>query len=573
MNATNDNQNLTRLRVVSLASDGESRRGKALSNLTYVTPLAPSSPIYNQLVHLDLMDHFVGPDDITADKDYKHIFKRLRNAIIRKNGCVVHSVHLTQAVIRKHFKDSGLTDMHINHVLNPTDKQDVVLAYSLLRDLWSLPPADPVSSSPTYIAARESLRIYGELSYHLLFPYICVELSLSEQLEHLSTAVHLILALYVDDDAQSHFIPTSLFVDIGIMVKNAFFCIAKAKVDHPNNPFFLVLLGTDRLESLFGILRTMVGNDANLDILQLALQITSTTEVSTILAMHPDWDKGPRRLSLPTVAKNLDELTNSVDHIGPRAYLCPDRLCPSGLTLATPWKRGRHSLEVKYLWITPILKFISSNKNALILAPYGINLVTASLRNADNGTGIDAEEDAPPHQLESSMCTDASLGLQELEDAVAEDQWRNSESYGQKTFSHSIQIGGITIKKTRAITQQFRYTTSASSTDRLRRVAQESRFKTTGGLKVSWSQAGDEHIDRPMLYILQPIATVVFCEGKLFFCVAEVNGLFLDHRSVDEIPISVLSEKIAQVSYQGLRLVPASYSDDSDGKHWKRICY
>jgi hypothetical protein len=245
LDAANNNQNLTRLRVISLASDGESRRGKALANLTYVAPLAPSSPIYDQLVHLDLMDYFVGPDDITADKDYKHIFKRLRNTILRENGCVVRGIHLTRALIRKHFKDSGLTDMHINHVLDPTDKQDVVLAYGLLKDLWSLPLADPVSSTPTYVKAREALHLYGQLSYHLIFPYICVELSLSEQLEHLSAAVHLIMALYILEDARSQFIPTTLFVDIGIMVKNAFFCVAKAKMDHPNEPFFLVLLGTD----------------------------------------------------------------------------------------------------------------------------------------------------------------------------------------------------------------------------------------------------------------------------------------------------------------------------------------
>ena len=36
------------------------------------------------------------------------------------------------------------------------------------------------------------------------------------------------------------------------------------------------------------------------------------------------------------------------------------------------------------------------------------------------------------------------------------------------------------------------------------------------------------------------------------------------------ISISLLPEKAAQVSYQGLRLVPASYSDDHDGKHdWR----
>ena len=574
VDATNDNQNLTRLRVVSLASDGESRRGKALTKLTYVAPLAPSSPIHDQLVHLDLMDYFVGPDDITANKDYKHVFKRLRNTLLRENGCLVRGVHLTCAVIRKHLRDSGFADAHISHVLDPTDKQDVVLAYSLLKDLWSLPMANPVSSTPTYIKAREALHIYGELSYHLIFLYICIEVSLSEQLEHLSVAVHLILALYVLDGARSHFIPTSLFVDVSIMVKNAFFCIAKAKVDHPNDPFFLVLLGTDRLEALFGILRTMVGNDTNLDVLQLALRITSTTEVSMILAKHPEWDRSPRRLCLPTVSKNSDDVSNSLDHIGPRAYLCPDNLRPSGLTLATPWKRGRLFLEDKHPWITPILRSISSTNNASILAPFGISLVDSSLTGGVNDTEM--EGGTPSHQSDMSMrpseVLDTTAGMQELEDSVAETQWCSSEAYEQDTFLHSVQIGGITMKKSRAIAQQFRYATSANSTDRLRRVAQEGRFKSTGSLVVPHSQGGDAHINRPKLSILQPVATVVLCEGKIFLCIAEVNGLFLENQPVDDIPIPVLSDKAAQVSYQGMRLVQASYSDDHDGKHdWRSL--
>jgi len=117
---------------------------------------------------------------------------------------------------------------------------------------------------------------------------------LSEQLEHLSAAAYLTLALYVHNDVQSQFIPNMLFIDIGIMIKNVFFCVAKVKADHPMQPFFIVLLGTDQLKTLFGILHTMVGNDANLDILQLALRVTATTEVSNILAKHPEWDNGLR---------------------------------------------------------------------------------------------------------------------------------------------------------------------------------------------------------------------------------------------------------------------------------------
>ncbi len=82
------------------------------------------------------------------------------------------------------------------------------------------------------------------------------------------------------------------------------------------DPFFLVLLGTDQLEMLFGILWTMVGNDANLDILQLVLCVTVTTEVSNILAKHPDQDKSPCHLHLPTITKSMDVVSNSIDYIG-----------------------------------------------------------------------------------------------------------------------------------------------------------------------------------------------------------------------------------------------------------------
>jgi hypothetical protein len=102
-----------------------------------------------------------------------------------------------------------------------------------------------VHDTQPYIEVREALCLYGQLSYHLIFPYICIDLCLSEQLEHLSAAVHLILALYTHGNAKSLFIPSALFVDIGIMVKNAFFCVAKAKIDHPLQLFFIVLLGTD----------------------------------------------------------------------------------------------------------------------------------------------------------------------------------------------------------------------------------------------------------------------------------------------------------------------------------------
>ena len=129
-----------------------------------------------------------------------------------------------------------------------------------------------------------------------LIPYglsvsLCRPLSLSEQIEHLSATAHLAIILY--RLAGKDFIPTNLYIDLMIMIKNFLFCVAKAKIDDPDGEFWLILLGTDQLKELFGILRTMVGNDANLDILQLVSRLSGTTEVANILAKYPQWDRLP----------------------------------------------------------------------------------------------------------------------------------------------------------------------------------------------------------------------------------------------------------------------------------------
>ncbi|KAK0491941.1 hypothetical protein EDD18DRAFT_1080307, partial [Armillaria luteobubalina] len=80
------------------------------------------------------------------------------------------------------------------------------------------------------------------------------------------------------------------FAHIIIMIKNVFFCIAAGKIDNPNGNFHLILLGTNGLKKLFGILCTMVSNDTNVNMLQLANCLTGTTEVANILAHYPKWD-------------------------------------------------------------------------------------------------------------------------------------------------------------------------------------------------------------------------------------------------------------------------------------------
>lgn len=103
----------------------------------------PTSPIYHMLHVLPLMNLMVSEDDLTSDKDYKHVFKQLCNLLLQDKGTVVHGVHLKPSVICSHLHNNDKTSMCINYLLNPDDLQDVKLTYDMLHEIWSLPDSQP----------------------------------------------------------------------------------------------------------------------------------------------------------------------------------------------------------------------------------------------------------------------------------------------------------------------------------------------------------------------------------------------------------------------------------------------
>jgi len=236
----------------------------------------------------------------------------------------------------------------------------------------------------------------------------------------------------------------------------------------------------------------------------------------------------------------------------------------------TPWKRGQQLVEEKFRWAQPILHRVSTTRNAMILAPFGTSLVTEHTIEEDNTDTDDKDtgEFRSSSRVESFADTpkvdDCTMGMCELEDAAADTQWPDAFGNRQGSFSNLVQIGRQSMNKSHAISHHFRYAKAVSSTDRLRRIAQESHFRP--GQDLNYTISGEAPLDEPSLSVLQPIATLVFCDQRLFLCIAEVNGLFLDSRSIEDIPISILPEKISQVSYQVLHLIPATLSDVPDRK-------
>jgi hypothetical protein len=116
IDAINLHRHTTKMRIVSLASDGETRRGLAFVLLTFLAPLASTSPIHPLLSPLKLMNFHVGVDDLTCDKDWKHVIKRFRNLLLRVRGLVINGIRITPDIIKDHLRSQGLSADHIHAI-------------------------------------------------------------------------------------------------------------------------------------------------------------------------------------------------------------------------------------------------------------------------------------------------------------------------------------------------------------------------------------------------------------------------------------------------------------------------
>ncbi|KAJ7906546.1 hypothetical protein B0H13DRAFT_1619317, partial [Mycena leptocephala] len=433
----------TTYRVICVSSDGEARRGKAFVMEFMKRPLAPSSPIFQHLSGLEFMNLLVGDDDITADKDAKHALKCLRNLTMRDAGIKIRGFRITAAIIKEHLGRNEFFERTIRSLLNPNDRQDVLLAFSLLKAIWELPDASP-DSTPTFARARKALQIFGKLGYYLIMPYVCIELDLSTQLTYLSAAAHLLLDLYVHDNARTAFMPTQTYVNLMVMIKNVFFCVAKTKVDIPNGKFWLILLGTDRLETFFGLLRSAIGPDSNVDLLQLANRGSGLCEIAVIMALYPEWDRAPRRLKLPAVGEAGQTLSSKFDHINPTSWKGNTEV--QNVTPLTCWIQGRKLIEEFLPDSREGFKHLS-RRCVDIFSPCGKQLMEIydeeDLEAAYRSLDLEAEFPTPP----SAPMADSEstyTGDDDVEDAMGVEEPRGG-------FDTKIDFNGTRLSKAKAL--------------------------------------------------------------------------------------------------------------------------
>jgi hypothetical protein len=487
--------------------------------------------------------------------------------MMRNKGIEIQGFRITPSLLRTHLQSNGVSSFRLRSLLNPNDKQDVVLGYSLLKEIWSLPPSPP-AATPIFVRAREALRIYGQFARHLIFPYICVDLNLDEQLTYLSTAAHLALYLEVDNAAHTHFMPNPLFIDIMILVKNAYYCVAKAKVDNPAGKFYLILLGTDRLETLFGLIRTAVGTDANVDVLQLGSRASGLMEVGVILSVHPEWDHSPRRLKMPAVTKDPGDVSAKVDHISPASW--QGDVSVASVNLQTCWLLGRRKAVQLVPEAEAVLDQLNNTPGIDMLSPFGTLMVNQ--RDLDNEYDCSELQSEYPNEL--CPISDDSGGIDsvispsatpytmegDIEDAMAEEHPRGP-------ITADVTIQGREMTKPKALRDRMMFRTHRASTDRLKRVQNVPCFN--GELQLDSNIISfDSQLGGPCLRIGNPVGTLVRCKDKVFLAIAQVNQLcFASESNLQELGIHLLPDSTAKVSFQVLRLLQATAVDDPEQQY------
>jgi hypothetical protein len=147
----------------------------------------------------------------------------------------------------------------------------------------------------------------------------------------------------------------------------------------------------------------------------------------------------------------------------------------------------------------------------------------------------------------------------DLEDAAEEELDTlddDSHLHAPATISHSITVDGKAVRKARALSQRLKYGKKKASTDRNRRVAGIAHHSGST-LVDSGITEFDSVFGGPSLMISDIIAILVQCEGRLFLCLGEVNGIYLDSESLDSLGLDVRPERAAHVSFQLVKIIPA----------------
>lgn len=319
---------------------------------------------------------------------------------------------------------------------------------------------------------EEDLRHYSDIIDGVLCLYAYTTDSISNQLEQISTAAFKLLCLYRKLDGKM--IPSQLYHDIQCTFENAFFCAAKFQVRHPDEPLWLMLLGTDVLERLFGNMRQK--NKSGFDCMDMIYMSRSMAQVTRILDKHPDWVSNGSKL--------MTRLC--LDYSKPSNW-DKSKLVLKDADIPALWEMGRHKSELAFLGVKKCDFF--KMKNVTLLKPRGHKVGLKPLPEEIDEESITVEHEEDEDGDAGEMNDDGNDGDTTDNDDESDDVQVAGETdaptssimdyidepSSRTKHDNQIEIDGEFYFKASVVRQLFDQ--SAASNDRLKRVRAMSRYQ------------------------------------------------------------------------------------------------
>ena len=523
--------------IVNLATDGDLNRRKMLNKYREANQ---ENHILSQL-KLFPQNFLLGKFGINFDP--KHLVKRLRGIIISDKRSIT--------LIKRPINKSILAMIYQNHnkietLINVKDHQNVPLAVQLLELLSDVDQYFN-NNSITLADAKDEIKVLSIIAKLLLSTFAYPKKSLLEQLVDLAQLAHMLL--YIFRKHKQKFITTDLYMDLQSTIQDAYICVSLFQILQSTESVYLFLLGTDPLESLFSIIRTIT-HARNCDFLELNDRLSIALQIENVLIKNPDL-KASNRLS--TNAKTRE---NTHDHSSISDWV--SELRSDSIDLKLCWQSGKSKAE-------KILLDFGYKKDDLIIAddpskpvtmmePFGSTTVLpddeANEQDKSSGGDAFAESDGSEdiqmvgnENAELVGNEDVELGVSELGDFIS--------SSSNNKVSCYVNFDGKTYHKSNVINSLINCQTKLSS-DRLTRV----QFQIS---KILAKNDDVEENDMNFFKITDTVLTVARIAKKIHFVLVSVDKVFTNNAFVSQIS----SEKLNEAKLSGKVLIFRDLINDS----------
>ncbi|KAJ7724821.1 hypothetical protein DFH07DRAFT_758857 [Mycena maculata] len=449
--------------IFGFASDGDTVHRLAMHELFMGQLVDENSELWEFLGTLQGLNLQCDAKGRVADKDPKHLFKRLCTLLRSVEGILIGDVVLNRVMFAQHLlRIEGVTLEAINNLIDPSDHQNVPKAVELLEAIIRLYSEPVTDLDPTMLKGHKAIGLLAEVLHSLLTPFVDVELSLSEQVTRLSKYAHLIVPIFRRH--RTSFMSNQLYADSQTMIKNIVFCIAKQKVldakQGTRSGFYVSQSGDDRLELSFSESRCQT-HSRNHDSLELADKLSVTADIREIYNEHPEWDRGHRRLKY--------RKGEGVDHVNPASI--KGCVLVENTDLDACWVEGKKRAKVSLVaGGFPDVDFTAlfAQSNLDMLRPHGDGSHPAVAKDTDRSIIDPVEvpetlsETAPnpgetpvvltgvpitPHVLDGPVAI-------ELEDLLQEPEEELDEPRGHTDW---LQFQGKSVHKASAIRIMFQF--------------------------------------------------------------------------------------------------------------------